>query len=868
MSAISPSPSSLKLEAHSGLSETEAKLRLGREGPNELPSHQQRGLLAIAWEVAREPMFILLVSAGALYLLMGEPKDALMLLGFVGVVMGITITQERRSEHALEALRDLSSPRALVIRNGKQQWIAGREVVPGDTVVIAEGGRVPADAVLRSGAGLMVDESLLTGESMPVRKTASTSTKTLGPPGGDDAPSLYSGTLVTAGQGIAVVIHTGAKTELGKIGQALQHMEPEASALQKETGRLVRILALVGLSVCALVVVLYPLTRGGGLAMWKQGLLAGITLAMAILPEEFPVILTVFMALGAWRLSRSRVLTRRMPAIESLGAATVLCVDKTGTLTLNQMVLKRLDVKGLTQDMGMLEGSLPELLHGVLESAVLASRRDPFDPMEQALQAAGKRWLLTSERLHPEWVVAKEYPLTSGLLAFSQAWTCGDHHVIVATKGAPEAVADLCHLPPDARVALDQQVQALASQGLRVLGVARGQYTSSTLPEGHHELELEFLGLVGLEDPLRPSVPAAVAECRRAGIRVIMITGDYPATAQNIAQQAGIDDSGTVLTGADLNRMSNEQLADHIRTVNVFARVVPEQKLRLVTALKANKQVVAMTGDGVNDAPALKAAHIGVAMGSRGTDVARESASLVLLDDDFTSIVTAVALGRRIYDNIRKAVAFTIAVHVPIAGLSLMTVFLPGWPLLLLPVHIVFLELVIDPSCSLIFEAEEAEADLMQRPPRHPEERLFSLKAIGLSLLQGGTAWVACVGVYVLARPLRGDEAARALTFAALVVSFLGIILTNRSWTQSLLGGLTVRNAALWWVLGGAGALLGLVLFVPAAQRLFHFAPVQGADLAAACCVGFVSILWFEGYKAWRRRVGRLHRIEGSGPSS
>lgn len=841
------------IEGFQGLTEEEARQRGLQDGPNELPSRESRGILAIAWEVAREPMFILLVGAGSLYLLMGEPRDALLLLGFVFVVMGITIVQERRTEHALEALRDLSSPRALVVREGKQRRIPGREVVAGDILIVTEGDRIPADALYRSGTSLSVDESLLTGESVPVRKTASAEAKELDAPGGDDLPSLYSGTLVTAGRGLLEVVGTGLQTELGKIGTALATVVPESTFLQRETARLVRILALTGLGACTVVVILYALTRGGGAGAWKEGLLAGITLAMAILPEELPVILTVFMALGAWRISLNRVLTRRLPAIESLGSATVLCVDKTGTLTLNQMTLKSLDVDGQTQDLTGDMTELPVVLHDLMEFAILAGRRDPYDPMERALEAVGKRWLMETGRLHPDWTLAREYPLTSELLSVSQAWDDGAGHTQVATKGAPEAIADLCHLPEDQRAKIRERVLGMASRGLRVLGVARGECLPGELPGAQHDLDLAFLGLVGLEDPIRPSVPAAVAECRTAGIRVLMITGDYPATAQSIAQQAGIADPEKVITGPEIEAMSDEVLAERMRKVSVFARIVPQQKLRLVTALKANGEVVAMTGDGVNDAPALKAAHIGIAMGGRGTDVAREASSLVLLDDEFASIVVAIRMGRRIYDNIRKAVIFTFAVHVPIAGLSMLPIFIPGWPLLLLPIHIVFLELVIDPSCSLIFEAEEAEPNIMQRPPRAAEERLFSLNSVGLSLLQGLTALAACVAVYLVARPIRGDDAARALTFAALVVSFVAVILANRSWARSMLGSLKQRNVALWWVLGGTSGFLALVLFWPVAQKLFHFAPTHGLDLVMACSAGFSSILWFEVFKAVRR---------------
>ncbi|MEI6149252.1 MAG: cation-translocating P-type ATPase [bacterium] len=692
---------------------------------------------------------------------------------------------------------------------------------------------------------------------MPVRKVPSGEAAAIDRPGGDDLPSVFSGTLVTAGQGIAEIYATGLRSELGKIGKALEQVEQEATFLQKETGRLVRVFAIVGLLACALVVVVFAITRGGGIDVWKQGFLAGIAMAMATLPEEFPVVLTVFLALGAWRISRSNVLTRRMPAVEMLGAATVLCVDKTGTLTQNQMTLRQLAISGSATDLAALGGTIPEDLHGLLENAILASKRDPFDPMERALHEAGDRLIKNTEHLHPGWLLAREYPLTPGLLAVSHAWSTGNgDEVVVAAKGAPEAIADLCHVTPAQQESLSRQVAALASQGLRVLGVARGLTHEGSLPEEHHDLSLELVGLLGFEDPLRPTVPAAVAECQAAGVRVVMITGDYPATAQSIARQAGLANCETVMTGPELDRMSDEDLARRIREVQVFARVIPEQKLRIVMALKANNEVVAMTGDGVNDAPALKAAHIGVAMGGRGTDVARESASLVLLDDDFSSIVAAVRLGRRIFDNIKKAIAFILAVHVPIAGLSMVPVFFAGWPLLLLPIHIVFLELIIDPACTLIFEAEDAEANVMQRPPRSPDEKLFSMRSIGLAVMQGVSVLVVCLGVFLFARAGHSDDAARALTFTTLVVAFVVIILVNRSWTRSAWAMLRVPNAAMRWVVLGACALLAAVLVVPSAQRLFHFAPLHPMDLLLSIVAGLVCVLWFEFLKLVRRHRG------------
>ena len=846
-------PAIFDFSSFTGLNDLTVRERLSADGPNELPASKARGVLSITLEVARQPMFVLLVGAGALYLAMGKPGDALMLLGFVFVVMCITIVQERRTERALDALRGLSSPRALVVRMGRRQRIAGRDVVRGDILMLNEGDRVPADAILRRCSNLSVDESLLTGESVPVRKTSSDSALQLDRPGGDGLPSVFAGTLVTSGQGIAEVVATGVRSELGKIGKALQKIESEPTSLQRETGRIVRVLASVGLAACAAVAVGYGLTRGGSWQVWKDGLLAGIAMAMAILPEEFPVILTVFLALGAWRISRSRVLTRRLPVIETLGAATVLCVDKTGTLTQNQMTLRVVATEAAAVEVDESLRNVSEGLDAVLQAAVLASKPDPFDPMERALQAARDLLLPGAVDTQRDWEMIREYPLTPELLAVSHAWRLGHgSSVVVASKGAPEAIAELCRLPPDRRARLSAKVKELASRGLRVLGVARTELPAAELPAEQAQLVQLFLGLVAFEDPLRKSVPAAVAECRAAGIRIIMITGDYPETACNIARQAGLSRPESVITGKELEGISDPELADRIRETQVFARVVPEQKLRIVRALKANSEVVAMTGDGVNDAPALKAAHIGIAMGGRGTDVAREAASLVLLDDDFSSIVATVKVGRRIYDNIQKAITFTLAVHVPIAGLSIAPIFVPGWPLLLLPVHIAFLELIIDPSCSLIFEAEEGEADIMTRPPRSSTARLFTGQTVGVAVLQGLSALAVCLGIVVVARPGHGPDVARALSFAALVMSFLTIILVNRSWTRSALSMMRVPNPAMWWVLAGAAILLGAILTVPALQRLFSFSPLHTDDLALSLAAGILCLLWFEFLKRFR----------------
>jgi Ca2+-transporting ATPase len=744
-------------------------------------------------------------------------------------------------------------------------------VVRGDLIVLAEGDRIPADGMLLWSTHLTVDESLLTGESLPVRKVAVEDQIELptNRPGGDDLPYVYSGTLAVQGQAIVEVQATGTKTEMGKIGKALQTIEQEDSQLQRETRRIVKQLTIVAIAICVAAVVIYGITRGD----WLHGVLAGLALGMAILPNEIPVVLAIFLALGAWRFSQQKVLTRRIPVVETLGSATVLCVDKTGTLTLNQMTVQQLFVYQKESknpsfyDLTLHDREvLPEDFHRLIEYGILASRKDPFDPMEKALKLIGVELLTGTEHLHDDWNTLREYPLSGELRAMSCVWEPSQGgQKQIAAKGAPEAIADLCHFSAEAIANLETQVNIMASAGLRVLGVARG-YLSTTssvhtpplddsLPSNQHDFDFEFIGLVGLSDPVRTTVAPAIAECYQAGIRVVMITGDYPSTAQNIAKQIGLS-GGEVITGSELEQMSEDQLRSRIRSTNIFARVVPEQKLAIVNALKQSGEIVAMTGDGVNDAPALKAAHIGIAMGERGTDVARESADLVLLNDDFNSIVQSVKLGRRIFDNLKKGMAYTLAVHIPIAGISLVPIIMQ-WPLVLLPIHIAFLHLIIDPACTIAFEAEPAEANVMQRPPRNPKEPLFDNRTLRLAFFQGLSVLTVLVIVYAIAY-YQGNYApdikicsagacdARALVFTTLIVSNLAMILTNRSWTKTIISTMQVPNPSVWWIIGGGAAFLGLVLYIPFLRQLFQFDYLHFEDLAIALLSGIASVIWFE----------------------
>ena len=820
-----------------GLDPAVAARRLQDEGPNTLEASAQRSLARIVWTVVREPMFMLLMAAGLIYLALGDTREALVLMGFVLIIMLTTVLQERRTDNALEALRDLSSPQATAVRGGQTVQLAGRDVVRGDVLLLSEGGRVPADGVLLQAHELAIDESLLTGESVPVNKDT---------PGA----AVFAGTLVVRGQGVMQVTATGLKTQMGAIGHSLQTIVPAASPLQGEIKRLTQRLALIGLSLCVALALVFWWQRGNALG----AVLAGITLAMAVLPEEFPVILLLFPALAARRLAALQVLTRRLSTIETLGQATVLCVDKTGTLTQNRMGVAALCAGDVTLDAQDLKaGDVPLPFQALLDCAVLASETAPHDPMEQAFHALSKQLAVSTHHHNAQWALVHEYPLTPALLAMSHVWrNAGETQDVIAAKGAPEAVAQLCHLSAEDQAAWHLRATQLAERGLRVLGVAKAVHAADQeWPADQQAFAFEWLGLVGLSDPLRAEVPAAVAQFNSAGIRVIMITGDHAHTAQTIAQQAGITHA-QVMSGDELTALDSAQLEARLATVNVFARVKPEQKLQLVNALKARGEVVAMTGDGVNDAPALKAAHIGIAMGQRGTDVAREAASLVLLQDDFTAIVQAIRMGRRTFANMRQAVIYTLAVHVPIIVLSLLPV-LFGLPLLLAPLHIAFLELVIDPSCSLVFEAEAAAADVMLRPPRKRNEALLSRAHLWRGLLQGLFIATGVLALY-FGMLHQGASAAMASTsaFVCLVTANAALILPSRNpqttW-RSLWQGLPPITL---WILGlTLLALLGIT-HVPAVAQVFQFVVLSPLAWLSAFAWGLGTVAVLQGWHMGR----------------
>lgn len=812
-----------------GLTSIQAKERLLSHGPNTLPSTKQKNIFRQFQSVIAEPMLLLLASAGIINFFLSEIMDAGILMLTVFIIIGITLFQQRKTERALDALKELSMPKAVVIRDGVEQRVSSQEIVVGDLVALSEGDRIPADGHLVVASNFQVDESMLTGESLSVLKSSDS--------------QVFSGTLVVKGHGRAIIQATGASTEIGKIGKALAEIEIERTHLQQEIDRIVGFVAVVSIVASFAVFTIYGVTRGN----WLEGALAAIAASMALLPEEFPVILTVFLALGAWRMSQVGVIARRAPAIETLGSVTVLCVDKTGTLTLNQMAVQEINVSGNLFQLDLLKEQevLISPFLEVAEYGLLASPIHPFDPMDKAFEAISIR--------DDSWSLIREYPVLDKHMAITHVWALPHQsNYVVATKGAPETIADLCRLNEKQRLELIKDVNEATSRGYRVLGVAKAIADSTVeLPVSPAHFDYQFLGLVHLHDPIRPGVTQSVAECAKAGVRTIMLTGDYPGTAISIAKEIGLSDVSSVITGDELAQLSDEQLAEHIKTVCIFARVIPGQKLRLIRALQSNGEVVGMTGDGVNDAPALRAADIGIAMGRRGTDVARESAALIITDDDFTSIAHGIQQGRRIYANLRKAMSYVIAVHIPIFGMALVPVFVSDWPLVLLPAQIAFLELIIDPTCSVVFESEEADPRIMEDKPRKIQEKILNKQIFLTAIIQGVVVLITTLGIYLWSLSTsRNDDQVRSITFATLMIGNISLILVNRSRSLTILMTMRTRsNSSIKWILAASAAMLVLIFNISWFQDAFNLTFLSPTEWLIAVTSGLCSVFWFEIYK-------------------
>lgn len=813
-----------------GLSQAEANARLSSDGENVIPSENRSTLLKQIILIMSEPMLILLITAGAINFLLAEILDALMLMVTVVIVIGISIYQARRTENALYALKQLTAPYATVIRDGVQQRISSNQIVVGDLLLLFEGDRVSADAELIESSTLAADESTLTGESVPVDKS--------------NGHLVFSGTLITRGHGKAIVTSTGTNSQLGKIGKSLQEIPFERSQLQRDVDQLVRIIGVLGLITVVSVITIYGSTRDN----WLEGGLAGIAAAMALIPEEFPVILTLFLAIGAWRMSQVKVIARKPSAIEALGSVTVLCVDKTGTLTENQMTVSEIQINGERYDITH-QISNPKVSHA-LNIAALACPIRAFDPMDKAFQV-----LVAHNPDQLKGISLREYPVENSRLAYIHIWEL-DGRKIVAAKGAPETISRLCHLDEEKNQSLMEQVHVAADGGVRILAIAEAEI-GQAIPEDIESLTFSFVGLALLRDPVRDGVVESIQHCARAGIRTIMITGDHPSTALAIARDISLPHVDSCLTGAQLDQIDDAELISRIGDISVFARVVPEHKLRIVRALQKKGEIVGMTGDGVNDAPALRAADIGIAMGARGTDVAREAASLVITDDNYTSIAHGIERGRTTYANLQKAMSYVVAIHIPIFGLALLPIFSSNWPLILLPGLVAFHEVIIDPACSVVFEEESPDPKIMDEKPRGIHRRIFTRTELSLSVIQGLTVFMAIFALFLHARwSGRSDIEIRSMTFGALMVANVGLILTNRSRTLTILQTFRQReNRAVKWIVIGALTILLSLIILPPLRLIFDLGAIGLFDWVLILFTATVGFGWYEIYKFIRQKM-------------
>ena len=804
-----------------GLSYDQAsRLRL-KYGFNELPEEKNKGLIKIALEVVREPMFLLLISCASLYLFMGDKLEGMVMLSTVFLIIAISFYQNYRSEKALEALKKMASPRVNVLRDNQWLKLPGRELVPGDVINVSEGDRLAADVMVLEAESLEMDESMLTGEAFAVKK------------GGSDLV-LFAGTLVVKGRALAVVEKIGVHSKMGTIATSLIEKKDTRTLLQKEMAVFVRNVAVIGILLCVLIVVVYYSVRGNLL----QAMLNGLAAAMAILPEEFPVVFTLFLAMGAWRLARINVLTRQPSVIEALGSASVFCSDKTGTITQNKMVV------AMVFDGSKLTPATPQMDSGiqVIRCAAMASSTHTSDPMEKAMLTAYQQANLRED---VEMTMVKEYPISEKLLATTRLFTTIERRIHGYSKGAPETIIELCGLVGEEKLLALNAVETMASQGFRVIGMANVNSGIDHIPESQKDLDFEFVGLMGLEDPVRPEVATAITSCKKAGIEVYMITGDHSLTAATIGNKIGLR-SDNILTGAEMDQLDDAALKARLSECNIFARILPEQKLRLVTQFQQMGKVVAMTGDGVNDAPALKKADIGIAMGNKGTDVAREAARLVLLDDDFSSIVAGIRTGRRIYDNLQKAMSYIIAIHIPIIGLTLLPAFSATMPLLLLPLHIILMELIIDPVCSIAFEFEGEEKNIMSRPPRGNKASFLNRKQIAESIFHGLLLFLTTLITFQLSLTEGHNESAsRMIAFSALLISNVFLIFSKLSNTVMVVEYLFQKKLVVWLLLAITIALISLFSLNDKIQQILHlqWAGWQHFQVALATSLIMLAIL-------------------------
>ncbi|MFA6675484.1 MAG: cation-translocating P-type ATPase [Bacilli bacterium] len=820
-----------------GLTSEEVALRQQQYGKNELTPPKKHSLIKTIFHTLCEPMFLLLIIASVIYFVLGEPRDGAIMLIFVIAMISIDIFQEWKTDKTLNALKDLSAPHTTVIRDDKEQVIASTDLVPGDVMLICEGVKIPADGSVLKCADLCVDESSLTGEAEGVWKVTIEKAEPTNDYWRKDY--CYAGTLVTQGSAAILVDKTGPLTEYGKIGVGVASAPTEKTPLQKQTGKLVKTCAIIAgvLFVLVGIITWFNLSDHEFFDRLIESILSGVTLAMAMIPEEFPVILTVFLSMGAWRLAKKHSLVRKLPSVETLGEVSVLCVDKTGTITMNQMTVQK-------------SWTAVGDEHTLLETMGLGCETEAYDPMEKAMLHYCNEHQMTTEHLFSGRFVS-EYAFTNELKMMGHVWQ-REGKYIIAAKGSPERILTICNLTDKERKEAEDKIIALSSEGLRVIAIAAGYpHSEAEIPASILDCRLTLLGLIGLTDPPRESVKKDIAVCTKAGIRVVMITGDNGVTASAIAKKIGMPNSDHIITGDMLEKMTDEELCQVVKDVSIFSRVIPEHKMRIVKAFKQNGEIVAMTGDGVNDAPALKYADIGIAMSKRGSEVSREAADLILMDDNFTTIVETIRDGRRIYDNIRKAVGYVFTIHIPIAFSSLLAPLLgiPPSALLLLPLQVVLLEVLIDPTCSIVLERQPAEKDIMERKPRHPNEKLLTAQLLIKSIIQGLVVFAASFGAYYFTLGGNPDNApiARSMGLAVIMLANLFLVQVNSSnhdfAFQSMIR--LAKDKVMWAVNIGTLALLAVILYTPL-SGLLKLSALSGLQILIALGLAAASVLWYE----------------------
>ncbi|MDE3183341.1 MAG: cation-translocating P-type ATPase [Bacteroidota bacterium] len=819
-----------------GLSDEQVLLSGKQHGKNELDQSSKSPFIAALLDTLKEPMLILLFAAGILYLISGDKGDAIFMLSAIVLVSAISLYQDSRSRHALAALKQLSQPQTKVIRNGIISSISSKEVVVDDAFIVEEGSMITADAEIIYSNDFTVNESILTGESLAVEKFVNEDNK------------IFSGTLVSSGMAIARVTKVGNATELGRIGRSLKEIKEEETPLQLQIRNFVKKMAIIGLIVF-LIVWVFNFFQSRSLV---NSLLKALTLAMSVLPEEIPVAFTTFMALGAWRLMKMGIIVKQTKTVETLGSATVICVDKTGTITQNKMQLAGLYV--FEKDHLYMDSQEDkEAVLDLITTAMWASEPLPFDPMEKALHEAYKGIVSTDER--PGYKMVHEYPLAGRPPMMTHLFENKNGNRVIAAKGAAEKVLSVCELTEVEKAKIVSQEQALSAQGYRVLGVAHASFSGNDFPKEQENFNFQFIGLVSFYDPPKKNMAAVFESFYKAGISVKIITGDNKATTETIAQQVGFRGAEDALDGAELMNFSDQELQENVMRINIFTRMFPEAKLKIITALKKSQQIVAMTGDGVNDAPALKAANIGIAMGEKGSDIAKSASSLVLADDDLGKMVDAIAMGRRIYSNLKKAIQYIISIHIPIILMVLLPLVL-GWvyPAVFTPVHVIFLELIMGPTCSIIYENEPIEANLMQQKPRSFTNTFLSWKELQLSILQGLVITAGTLGIYQFAVSKGYDEEqTRTMVFTTLVIANIFLSLVNRSFYYSLFTTLRYKNYLLILIIFVTILMLALMISIPGIISFFKFEKLLFNQLLVCILVGFVSVIWIEVYKYFKR---------------